>query len=219
MSITPLISVVGKSDSGKTTLLEKLLPELKRRGYRVATVKHDVHGFEVDRPGKDSWRHAQAGSDVTVISSPSKLAIIKKVERDSGLESIARAIGNDVDIIITEGYKAGSAPKIEVHRKAASSELLCSAEELIALATDEPLQMDVPQYGLDDAKGLVDCIEGKILRQRDTDRIELWVNGKNLTLKPFIKEMFINAMAGMVAALRGAENPHSVDLNIRKSAK
>ncbi|WP_258359634.1 molybdopterin-guanine dinucleotide biosynthesis protein B [Moorella sulfitireducens (nom. illeg.)] len=158
----PIISVVGKSDVGKTTLLTKLLPEIKRRGYRVATIKHDTHGFDIDRPGKDTWRHAEAGADVVVISSPTKIAIIEKVEAELSLDAIAERIEN-VDLIITEGYKRGDKPKIEVHRAAVSSELLCTPEELLAVATDEPLPVDVPCYDLDDAAGLVDLIEARFL--------------------------------------------------------
>jgi len=88
LSMVPIVSIVGKSDSGKTTLIEKLLPALTGRGYRVATVKHDVHGFEVDQEGKDSWRHKQAGAHTVVISSPNKVALIRDVERDLTLDEI-----------------------------------------------------------------------------------------------------------------------------------
>jgi len=157
-----MISVVGKSNAGKTTLLEKLIAELKWRGYRVATVKHDTHGFDIDRPGKDSWRHAQAGSDVVVLSGPNRLAMIEKREQEITLNEIADRVTN-VDIILTEGYKRGDRPKIEVSRREKSSELLCTEDELIAIATDQPFDMNVPQFGLDDAAGLVDLIEEKFL--------------------------------------------------------
>ena len=160
--VIPMISVVGKSNTGKTTLLEKLVAELKRRGYRVATVKHDTHGFDIDRPGKDSWRHAQAGSDVVVLSGPNRLAMIEKREQEMTLNEIADRVTN-VDIILTEGYKRGDRPKIEVSRREKSSELLCTEDELIAIATDQPFDMNVPQFGLDDAVGLVDLIEEKFL--------------------------------------------------------
>src|SRR3972149_7687440 len=101
--MTPVVSIVGKSNVGKTTLLERLVVEIKRRGYCVATIKHDVHGFDIDKPGKDSWRHAQAGSDAVVISSPQKLALIKKVDHDSSLDEILQLVGPHFDIILTEG--------------------------------------------------------------------------------------------------------------------
>lgn len=160
----PIISVVGRSDSGKTTLLEKLIPELKRRGYRVATVKHHFHpGFEIDQPGKDTWRHAQAGSDHVVIAAPDKVASIRRVEREPTLDEIAAGI-TDVDIILTEGYKRAGTPKIEVVRSARSREPLCTPDELIALATDVPVDLDVPQFDLEDAAGLVDLIEERFLK-------------------------------------------------------
>lgn len=155
----PVISVVGRSDTGKTTLLEKLIPELKRRGYRVATVKHHIHpGFEIDQPGKDTWRHAQAGSDHVVIAAPDKVASIRRVDREPTLDEIAATI-TDVDIILTEGYKRAGKPKIEVIRSARSQEPLCTPDELIALATDVQLDVAVPQFDLNDAAGLVDLIE------------------------------------------------------------
>jgi molybdopterin-guanine dinucleotide biosynthesis protein B len=158
----PVISVVGKSDAGKTTLIEKLIRELKARGYRVATVKHDAHSFDIDHPGKDTWRHAQAGSDHVVIASPVRIAHIQRIQREPTLPEIAATI-DDVDIILTEGYKRGPAPKIEVSRIEKGRELLCTREELVALATDQPFDLDVPQFGLDDAKGLVDLIVQEFL--------------------------------------------------------
>jgi molybdopterin-guanine dinucleotide biosynthesis adapter protein len=159
----PVISVVGKSNVGKTTLVEKLIKEIKSRGYKVATVKHDVHGFDIDVPGKDTWRHAQAGSDVVVISSPQKLAMISKVEEELSLDQVCERISG-VDLIMTEGYKRETKPKIEVFRKGVYDELLCSADELIAIATDVEFNLGVPCYGLDDAQGLVDRIVELFLR-------------------------------------------------------
>jgi len=158
----PIVSIVGKSDAGKTTLLEKLIPELKRRGYRVAVVKHDAHSFEIDQPGKDSWRHRQAGADVVVISSKDKLALIKRVDQELPLSTIATML-TDVDLILTEGYKRGPAPKVEISRRALSSELLCTADELVAIVSDQTFNLPVPQFGLDDVIGLANLLEERFL--------------------------------------------------------
>jgi len=163
------VSLVGKSGVGKTTALEHVIRELKRRGYRVGTVKHDTHGFEVDKPGKDSWRHAQAGSDAVAISASHKVALIRQLDREMSLDEIVQLMG-EVDIVVTEGYRRGNKPKIEVTRMDRGAELLCQAEELIGIMADYPLDMPVPQFALDDAVGVVDLLEEFCLR--DTNEVD-----------------------------------------------
>lgn len=159
MANVPIVCIVGRSKSGKTTLLEKLIRELKQRGYRVGTVKHHSHpGIEIDQPGKDTWRHAQAGSDHVVIAAPDRVASIRRVDREPTLEEIAATI-HDVDLILAEGYKRTGQVKIEVVRAARSREPLCTPDELLALVTDVDIPYDVPQFGLDDARGLADLVE------------------------------------------------------------
>lgn len=165
--LIPVLSIVGRSNCGKTTYLEKLIRELKTRGYRVGTIKHDVHGFEMDRPGKDTWRHSQAGADVVCISSPAKMAMIKKVDQELLLDEVI-AFVQDVDIIFTEGYKRESKQKIEVFRQAACDAPLCTKEELFALATDTLLYEGVPQFPLDDAKEMADYLERTVLKKMNT---------------------------------------------------
>jgi molybdopterin-guanine dinucleotide biosynthesis protein B len=166
----PVISLVGKSGVGKTTALEGILRELKRRGYRVGTVKHDTHGFDVDKPGKDSWRHAQAGSDVVVISGPQKLAMIHNLSEEMPLDQIVPLM-RSVDIVITEGYKRGDRPKIEVTRLERGTELLCEVDELIGLMTDYAVNLPVPQFALEDAPGVVDLLEELYLQnEREVEK-------------------------------------------------
>ena len=160
MSTPLVVSIVGRSKSGRTTLLEKMVRELKQRGYRVGTVKHHSHpGFELDRPGKDTWRHAEAGSDHVVIAAPDKVASIRRVDREPTLEEISATM-TDVDVVLTEGYLRSGKYKIEVVRAARATEPICEPGELLALATDLPLDTGVPRYDLDDAAGLVDLVEG-----------------------------------------------------------
>ncbi|ACV64218.1 molybdopterin-guanine dinucleotide biosynthesis protein B [Desulfofarcimen acetoxidans DSM 771] len=160
MKEAPVVAVVGRSDAGKTTFLEKLLKELKLRKIKVGTIKHDVHGFDIDKPGKDTWRHAQAGADTVVISSPSKVAIIKKVPEELSLDQVV-AMVTDMDILLTEGYKRSNKPKIEINRTEHSSELVCAPDELIALVTDAEWDIGVPLFGLDDAVGVADLLVEK----------------------------------------------------------
>jgi len=126
----------------------------------VATLKHDVHGFEMDQPGKDTWHHAQAGADIVAISSPRKIAILESVAKDQLLdEVIARIQG--VDVIFTEGYKHENKPKIEVYRSQVHQELFSKLEELIAIASDISFDNGIPCFGLDDAAGICDLIAEK----------------------------------------------------------
>jgi len=162
----PIISVVGKSGVGKTVFLEKLIVELKVRGYRIGTVKHDVHGFQIDQPGKDSWRHAQAGSDTVVLSSPGRVAVIKRLEEEMGLDEIAEAYLGDVDLVLTEGYKSGPKMKIEVSRRERSQELISPIEELIAIVTDQTFDIRVPQFDLDDVTRIADLLEERFLTRQ-----------------------------------------------------
>ncbi len=155
----PLVSFVGNSGVGKTTFLEKLLRVLKARGYRVAAVKHDVHNFEIDKPGKDSYRLTQAGSDIVVLSSPHRLALLEEVEEERTLDDLVAMVANRVDIVVTEGYRGAAAQKIEVSREAHSTALTAAVDHLIAIVTDHPFDLDLPEFGLDDSAAVADFLE------------------------------------------------------------
>lgn len=160
----PVISVVGWSNSGKTTFLEKLILELKKRGYRVGTIKHHHGRIELDQPGKDSYRHAQAGADAVIISSPDKFGLVRKTEQEWSLDQLCELLP-DMDIIISEGYKKGDKPKIEVYRSGYSKEPAAKQEQLIAVVSDTELDHNnVPLFNWNDVAGTADLIEKKYLR-------------------------------------------------------
>ena len=211
----PIVSIVGKSDIGKTTLIEKLLPELTRRNYRIATVKHDVHGFEMDREGKDSWRHKKAGAHTVVLSSPQKVAVIRDVEKDLTLEEVREKLIQEVDLILSEGYKNDVQPKIEVFRKGKYEGLLCTQEDnLVAVISDQPFEIGVPCFFLDDIKGLADFIETRFLSAPKGKEITLKVNGKIIPLNPFVRGFLTHSVKGMVTSLRGCDEASVIDLHI-----
>ena len=213
----PIVSIVGKSKSGKTTLIEKLVQELKSRGYRVATIKHTPQGMSFDEPEKDSWRHIQAGSEATVIGSSDKIVLIKPVAPETSLDEIAHLLGEDYDIILTEGFKQGNAPKIEVHRKEAGPPF-DDIKKLIAIATDEPLETKVRQFSLEDVKSLADLLErGFIEPQRD--RISLYVNNASIPLSAFPKEFITNVLLAMVSSLKGVGKVRKVEFFVRREPK
>ena len=213
----PIVSIVGKSKSGKTTLMEGLIRELKSRGCRVGTIKHTPQGMAFDVPDKDSWRHIQAGSEVTAISSPHQVVLIKPVTPALTLDEIARLIGEDCDIILAEGFKQGSAPKIEVHRREVGPPL-SAVKKLIAIATDEPLETKTRQFSLQDIKGLADLLEkGFIKPQRE--RTSLYINNVSVPLTTFPREIISNVLLTMVSCLKGVGEVSSLDIFLRKETK
>ena len=154
----PFVSVVGNSGSGKTTFIERLIPELIGRGLKVGTIKHDVHGFEMDKPGKDSWRHKHAGASRTVISSPYQIGMVMDVAHDHKPVELL-SLFNGMDIILTEGYKGGDHPKIEIFRTEIINEPLCRNDKsLIALITDSDTVFDVPVFSLKAIKEVADFL-------------------------------------------------------------
>ncbi len=161
----PIISVVGQSKSGKTTLIEKLIPELKSRGYRIGTIKHSAHRLSFDKPDKDSWRHIQAGSAFTAITSPDQIVLIKPVTEEPDLNDIARLLGEDYDIILAEGFKQSNTPKLEVHRKALGPPL-SNIDNLIAIATDEPMETTTRQFSLHDIKSIANFLENSFIKSK-----------------------------------------------------
>ncbi len=162
----PVVCFVGRKNSGKTTLMEKVILKLKAAGYRVAAVKHDAHRFEIDHPGKDSYRFAAAGADTTVISSREKTAVVLHHREELPLESILSRFVEGVDIVLAEGYKASLFPKIEVHRMATGEPLIHPPPHgLLAVATDEPVDTAAPQLDIDDCGSLVELIREKYLEQ------------------------------------------------------
>ena len=160
--MAPMICIVGRSQTGKTTLIEKLIPVLKARNYRIGTIKHSHHIFEMDKTGKDSWRHKDAGAETVIIASPGKIAMVKS-DPIGTLDSLANFF-SDMDLVITEGYKGEKKPKIEVVRSARHQQaLLTDDANLIAVVTDVQMSINVPVFGLEDIDQLADFIEQNCL--------------------------------------------------------
>lgn len=158
----PILSIVGKSGSGKTTFIERLIPELKQRGYKIGTVKHTVHNVEFDKPGKDSWRHRQAGADAVIVAAGTQFSMVKNAD-SPGLDDLIPYF-SEMDLVISEGYKKDDKPKIEVIRSGRSHVPLdLKKEERLALITDTDADVGVPRFGLEDIGPVADLIERALL--------------------------------------------------------
>jgi len=199
----PIISIVGKSDSGKTTLLEGLIAELKRRGYRVAIIKHTKHEVELDTTNKDTWRFSRAGSELAAISSANCLAVFTKTTHDSSPQELAQAISGDYDLILTEGFKQSSSPKIEVHRQEQGKELVSTPDHLLAVVTDEPLETNVPQFSRNDVPKIADLIENTMLAGENEDDLDLSINGAYLPTHTSFNNLLTRTLIAMVSSVTG----------------
>lgn len=158
--VPPIVSFVGHSGSGKTTFIEKLIHLLTSEGIRVALIKHDVHGFEMDKPGKDTWRHKKAGAVATLISSANQIGLVMDSEYDHQPEELLPLLPV-ADLVIIEGYKRSKCPKIEVFRPEATGDpqpICLTDPHLIAIISDAALSIDKPLFSLSDVVGVAGFI-------------------------------------------------------------
>lgn len=210
----PVICVVGKMNSGKTTFIEKLIAELTTRKFRVATVKHVAPEVEMDKPGKDSYRHVAAGSLTTVVASSKKLALIKAEEPGNILDASLYLIGEDYDIVIAEGFKTSDIPKIEIHRQEIGAPLE-GIKNRIAIVTDEPLELEAEQFSFKDVTAVADLLEKNFITPQQ-QRVNIYINGIKVDLKVFPSDIITNTTLGMASSLRGIDEIKSLQINIKQ---
>lgn len=206
-----IISIVGKSSSGKTTLLEKLIAELKQRGYKVAIVKHSHHKDDLDTAAKDTWRYTRAGSELSAINSLDHLAIYRRMDQFFDPRDIATYVSWDFDILLTEGFKGCNYPKIEVHRAEQGKELVSDPKLLLAVVTDEPLDVKVPQFSRDDVSGIAGLIEKTLVYHGKNTELDLVIDGVPAAVSPALKDTLARTLTAMIPEF---QNNGTKDLRI-----
>ena len=213
-----IISIVGKSGSGKTTLLENLIFELKKRGYKVAVIKHSHHANDLDTVSKDTWRFTRAGSEISVINSLDHLAIYKKMDRYFDPQEISKFILWDYDLILTEGFKGSDYPKIEVHQSEQGEELLTNPEQLLAVVTDKTLALDVPQFSREDIKGISDLIENTLIKYNRETNLNLIVNGKTVPIESPLEDLITRTLLAMIPGQSDNGVVKNLHISLRRNA-
>ncbi len=161
----PVLSIVGRSNAGKTTLVEKLVARLSAQGLRIATIKHSHHQPELDTPGKDSWRHKQAGAARAFLIGPQQMMMVADVEASLNPNLLASRYCEGFDLVLVEGYNSLPGAKIEVVRAARCTSLRCAPEDLIALVTDVALDVPVPRFGLNEDQAVAAWILAWLTQQ------------------------------------------------------
>lgn len=210
----PALSIVGKSGAGKTGIIENLISEFKARGYRIAAVKHSHLTVEMDTEGKDTWRFTCAGSDASLIISPSRLTMFINLNKEPTVKEALAVLDEDYDIAIMEGFKKSQLPKIEVHRSDLGKDLVCTPEELAAVITDQELPLDLPQFKSNDTMGIADFIEREIIIKASQD-MSVFANGKPVFMKPFVKDIISSSILAMLGTLKNTGVIKKVTISIR----
>jgi molybdopterin-guanine dinucleotide biosynthesis protein B len=166
----PLVSFVGRSNTGKTTVIERLIPILRERGIKVAVIKHHHNDFEIDKPGKDTYRYKQAGAKMAILASPRKVAVVQDTETEIPFEEIITRYIRDVDLLIVEGFKREELPKIEVFQQKADGDTpVCAGDRnLVAIITDESIITSLPVFSRDDVGGVAEFILSRFIGQRSS---------------------------------------------------
>jgi len=156
----PFLSFVGRSNTGKTTVIERLIPILNERGLKVAVIKHHTHDFDIDIPGKDTYRYKQAGASTSILVSPGKIALVEDTSEELALEVIINRYVRDVDLLLIEGFKRERIPKIEVFRKKEDGNIpVCTGDaNLIAIITDELVETSLPVFSRNDVQSIAEFI-------------------------------------------------------------
>lgn len=162
----PWVGFVGYSDSGKTTVVARMVAIFKQRGYRIAAVKHAAHGYDMDVPGKDSWQHYQAGADQVVLAGAECISMHQRFLEPPALID-ALSLIKEVDIILVEGFKTEPGPKIEIIRRNKMNERIVSRSDLLAIVSDADPRSDVPVFGYEQLEQLADFLIGHFGLNKD----------------------------------------------------
>jgi molybdopterin-guanine dinucleotide biosynthesis adapter protein len=166
----PLVSFVGRSNTGKTTVIERLIPILREKGFKVAVIKHHHNDFEIDKPGKDTYRYKQAGAKVAILASPHKIAVVQDTGAEIPLKEIITRYIHEVDLLIVEGFKREELPKIEVfQQKTEGDTLVCAGDRnLVAVVTDESIVTSLPVFSRNDVSGVAQFILSRFIGQKSS---------------------------------------------------
>jgi len=217
-----IISIVGYSNSGKTRLLEKMIPILKANGYSVGVIKKTGETFLLDQPGKDTHKFGQAGADGVVLSGSGHIAFFGKMDESetSVLDRIEQSFFSERDIVLTEGFKKENKPKIAVLTKGKEEKLFQEiAGSVVATVGQKPAQADLPHFKPDDPEGLVRMLEDRFLKDRKKAPIRVILDGKNIPMNHFVQDIITSGIMGMLSPLKGFQDSRKIEIKINLQEK
>ncbi len=211
----PVIGVTGKSGVGKTTLMVRLIEEFRSRGLEVGVIKHTTHHVDIDQEGKDTNLMHQAGANVVGLASNQKVAVYMDTEEPWPPDEIAAKLFPRVDILLVEGFGDAPIPRIGLVRKGVAEEPL-EKKGYIAFVSDLEIETELPVFGFGEVPKIVDLLDDYVRRLGPRRDVKLFVNGKKVFMKPFIKDFFLNTISAMVDSLRGTATAERISILIDK---
>jgi molybdopterin-guanine dinucleotide biosynthesis protein B len=214
--MAPLISFVGYHNSGKTTFARKVIGELKKKGYRVGVIKSTHHtDIEESPKGKDTQLYISDGVESVALITPEKVYFEGKI--DNNPEYIAFKLFEDFDLVVCEGFKKSPLPKIEVARKEISDKTLFERgeiENVIAVVSDFPVK-DIKNFSFEQSREVAELIEEEFLKS-EREEISLFVNGKKIPMKFFVRNTLKGIIEGFIENLKGTENAEKIEIKIER---
>lgn len=217
-----IISVVGYSQSGKTTLLEKMIPLLEDKGYQVGVIKHHPQASTMDQPGKDTCRLVQAGATRVALWENDRFSLTVRLEGEErpSLDRVVNSFFPEEEIILTEGFKKEDKPKILVLTEGKEEALRSEVQgSILAAVGEKPFFKDLPHFHRDDAGGLVRMIEERFLSGRNIPRIRLLLDGERIPLNHFVQDVLTGGILGILSTLKGVKPSTTVEIRIHSRDK
>lgn len=212
----PVLCVVGRPGSGSQTVVQGLVRELAAKGVRVATAIETDEPPALDGVSKAAGDVAAAGSEMTIVRMPGAVLSMRRTSDEPSLDELLWEMRDDYDVVLADGFRHSGYLKLEVHRAAEGDELLCHKNELLAIAGDKPVAIDVPAFAVDDYAAMADLVRRRFLTPEPGEDAALFIDGIRLPLALFVRKIVASTVMGMVRPLKGVDDPKSVVITVRR---
>jgi molybdopterin-guanine dinucleotide biosynthesis adapter protein len=211
-----IVSIVGYKKSGKTTLVEQMIPIIKSKGYKFGVLKYTGEGLPEELEGRDTAKFRAAGAETVGLCGDDHFSLFKAGGHPAlPLERLAAFFFPEADLVLTEGFKKQSFPKIALLSEGQEENLLAEVQGVVlATVGTKPFRDDLPHFQPGEADRIVELLEKRFLKERNEPRIRVWLDGKRIPMKDFVQDIIIQGIMGMLGTLRGFTPAKRVDITL-----